>query len=146
MAQANLPIYTNNLVNAFQDWSFSTTRNFTNTTTVYPGENHSVSVQYTAPGGALSLQFPPGFNTSPYTTLSFLINGGAGGGQQVKIGGTVANSVQAYYTPSALTAGTWQQITIPLASLGIAGKSNCSGIWIQTVSGAQPVFMSRTFN
>ena len=140
MAQANLPIYTNNLVNAFQDWSFNTTRNFTNTTTVYPGENHSVSVQYTAPGGALSLQFPPGFNTAPYTTLSFLINGGAGGGQQVKIGGTVANSVQAYYTPSALTAGAWQQITIPLASLGIAGKSNCSGIWIQTVSGAQPVF------
>ncbi len=140
LAQANLPIYTNNLVNAFQDWSFSTTRNFTNSTTVYPGENHSISIQYTSSGGALSLQFPPGFNMSPYSSLSFLINGGATGGQHVKVGGTVANSVQAYYTLSALTAGSWQQITIPLASLGIANLNNCSGIWIQTTSGAQPVF------
>ena len=141
LAQASLPIYTNNLVNAYQDWSFSTTRNFTNTATVYPGEIHSISVQYTAPGGALSLQFPPGFNTSPYNSLSFLINGGTTGGQHVKVAGTVANAAQAYYTPAALTADSWQQITIPLSSLGIAAKSNCSGIWIQSASGSsQPVF------
>ncbi len=51
MAQANLPVYTNNLVNAFQDWSFSVTRNFTNTATVYPGESNSISVQVTGGGG-----------------------------------------------------------------------------------------------
>ena len=82
LAQANLPVYTNNLVNAFQDWSFSVTRNFTNIATVYPGESHSISVQVTGGGGALSLQFPPGFSTAPYASLSFWINGGASGGQR----------------------------------------------------------------
>ncbi len=141
MAQANLPVYTNNLVNAFQDWSFSVTRNFTNTTTAYPGESHSTSVQVTSGGGALSLQFPAGFNTAPYASLSFLINGGTSGGQQVKVGGTVANSVKAYSSLPALAANTWQSYTVPLSTLGVANTSNCSGIWIQSnTGGAQPVF------
>jgi len=141
MAQANLPVYTNNLVNAFQDWSFSVTRNFTNTTTVYPGEIHSTSVQVTSSGGALSLQFPAGFNTTPYASLSFLINGGTSGGQQVKVGGTVANSVKGYSSLPALVANTWQSYTIPLSTLGVANTSNCSGIWIQSnTGGTQPVF------
>jgi alpha-N-arabinofuranosidase len=141
LAQANLPVYTNNLVNAFQDWSFSVTRNFTNTSVVYPGESHSISVQVTGGGGALSLQFPPGFNTSPYASLSFWINGGASGGQRVKVGGTIANSIQASYSVPALAMNTWQQYTIPLSTLGVANVNNCSGIWIQsTTGGSQPVF------
>jgi len=60
LAQATLPVYTNNLVNDFQDWSFSVTRNFTNIAVVYPGESHAISVQITGGGGALSLQFPAG--------------------------------------------------------------------------------------
>jgi alpha-N-arabinofuranosidase len=141
LAQANLPIYTNNLVNDFQDWSFSVTRNFTNTAVVYPGESHAISVQVTGGGGALSLQFPAGFNTAPYASLSFWINGGSSGGQRVKVWGTIANSVQAAYTVPALTANTWQQYTVPLSTLGVANTSNCSGIWIQSnTGGAQPVF------
>jgi len=141
MAQASLPVYTNNLVNAFQDWSFSVTRNFTNTATVYPVESHSISVQVTGGGGALSLQFPPGFSTAPYASLSFWINGGASGGQRVKVGGTVANSIQGSFSVPALATNTWQPYTIPLSTLGVANVNNCSGIWIQSTTGSsQPVF------
>ena len=44
--------------------------------------------------------------------------------------------------PLTLPANTWQQITIPLSSLGVANKPNCSGFWIQgNVGGAaQPTF------
>jgi hypothetical protein len=141
MAQANLPVYTNNLVNAFQDWSFSVTRNFTNTITVLPGESRSISVQVTGGGGALSLQFPPGFNTSPYSNLSFWVNGGASGGQRVKVGGTVANSIQASVSLPALATNTWQHYTFSLSILGVANIKNCSGILIQsTTGGSQPVF------
>jgi hypothetical protein len=141
MAQANLPVYTNNLVNAFQDWSFSVTRNFTNTTTVLPGESRSISVQVTGGGGALSLQFPPGFNTSPYSSLSFWVNGGASGGQRVKVGGTIANSIQASVSLPALATNTWQHYTFSLSILGVANIKNCSGILIQSTTGSsQPVF------
>ena len=40
-----------------------------------------------------------------------------------------------------LPANTWQQITIPLSSLHVAGTPNCTGFWIQGTSGAaQPTF------
>ncbi|MGA9779420.1 MAG: alpha-L-arabinofuranosidase [Limisphaerales bacterium] len=142
LAQANLPLYTNNLVNGFQDWSFSCTRNITNNTPVTNG-THSISVTMTSSGyGALALQFPDGFNSAPYTSLSFWINGGPSGGQHLKVAGTVVeNTVVSSYTLPALTANTWQQFTIPLSTLGVANTNSCSGIWIQnTTSGSEPVF------
>jgi len=140
-AQNNLFLYTNNLVNGFQDWSFGATRSFTNTSTVYPGDNYSISVQFTN-SGALALQFPPGFNATLYNNLTFWINGGTSGGQQLQVAGTVVTNtrVAASVLPS-LKTNTWQQFTIPLSTLGVANTTNCSGIWIQsTLSSAQPVF------
>ena len=50
----------------------------------------------------------------------------------MKVGGTGGQFRPGLLYPvPRLTANTWQQITIPLSSLGVAGKSNCSGIWIQ---------------
>jgi endoglucanase len=83
MAQANLPFYTDNLVNAFQDWSWSSTRNFANTSPVHSGTN-SLSITITGGGGALSLQYQAGFNTAPYASLSFWVNGGTTGGQRLQ--------------------------------------------------------------
>src|ERR1700690_4089714 len=115
-AQAGLPIYTNYLVNGFQDWSFGATRSFASTDVVRPGDTFSISVQFTNGYGALALQFPSGFNSTPYTNLTFWINGGPAGGQQLQVAGTVVtnNPVTASGLP-ALAANTWQQFTIPLS-------------------------------
>jgi alpha-L-arabinofuranosidase len=140
MAQANLPFYTDNLVNAFQDWSWSSTRNFANTSPVHSGTN-SLSITITGGGGALSLQYQAGFNTAPYASLSFWVNGGTTGGQRLQAVGSRLNVGQTAYALPKLPTNGWQQITIPLSSLGVANVTNFSGIYIQDTSGgAQPVF------
>lgn len=140
MAQANLPLYTDNLVNAFQDWSYNCTRNFANTSPVHSGTD-SISVTITSGYGALALQYQAGFNTAPYASLSFWVNGGATGGQRLQAVGTCLNVGQAYFALPKLPTNSWQQITIPLSNLGVANVTNFSGIDIQDTSGgAQPAF------
>jgi alpha-L-arabinofuranosidase len=139
-AQSGLSIYTDNLVNGFQDWSFSATRNFSNPTPTNSG-SHSVSVTITSGFGALSLQYPNGFNTTPYSSLVFWINGGVSGGQRLQVYGTISNNTQTVQALTKLETNTWQQFIIPLTALGIANKTNCSGIVIQgSINSSQPVF------
>ena len=139
-AQGNLFLYTNNLVNGFQDWSFGSTRNFANPSPVQAATN-SISVTINNSGGALSLQFPNSFDTTPYASLSFWINGGTAGGQGLKVYGTISNAPQMLYALPRLETNIWQQFTIPLTALGVASKTNCSGIWMESsTSGSQPVY------
>jgi alpha-N-arabinofuranosidase len=138
LAQANLPLYTDNLVNGFQSWSWATV-GFANASPVHSG-NYSISVTDGPNYQALSLQYPAGFNTSPYASLTFWINGGAAGGQQLNVYGTLTNSAKTAY-PLKLGTNVWQQITIPLSTLGVASATNFSGIEIQGAgSSAQPVY------
>ena len=142
MAQANLPVYTDNQVNSFQDWSFTnSTRNFANTTAPYVHSGtYSISVTITSAGGALYLHGPD-FNSSPYTNLSFWINGGPTGGQKLQVHGTVNGNAGPGFTLATLAANTWQQYTIPLSTLGAAGNAHFDGIQIvDNLGGAQPVF------
>src|SRR5437899_9844241 len=76
-AQAPLLVYTDHLVNGFQDWSWGT-RNLANTSPVHSG-SASVSLSGTAWNVALSLNHS-GFDSSPYASVTFWANGGAGGG------------------------------------------------------------------
>ncbi len=138
MAQANLPIYTDNLVNGFQNWSWATV-NTENTSPTYAGSSDSISVTAGANYQALYLEHAD-FNTSPYASLSFWINGGASGGQKLQVQALLDGTGQGSYSLGALPTNTWEQITIPLSALGVAGKPNCSGIWIQGGSAAQPTF------
>src|SRR5262245_22591959 len=80
--QANLPLYTDHLVNGFQNWSWGTL-NFANTAPVHSGSD-SVSLSGTAWNVALSLNHS-GFDTGPYSTVTFWANGGAGGGQVLHV-------------------------------------------------------------
>ena len=139
IAQANLPIYTDNLVNGFQNWSWATV-NLQNSSPLHSG-SYSISVTDNGNSQALYLEHPD-FNTSPYTSLSFWINGGSAGGQQLQVWGYLDGTNQVAYPLGALQANTWQQITIPLSSLGVANKANFSGFNIQGNDGgaAQPTF------
>ncbi len=143
-AQANISFYTDNLVNGFQDWGYTSTRNFANTTPTNSG-THSISVTIASGFGALDLEQPSaaGFNTTPYTSLSFWINGGSVGGQRLQVYSQLGHNVQSgSIVPLAkLPTNAWQHITIPLSQLGVANKSNFTGIAIQSsIGSAQPVF------
>jgi hypothetical protein len=139
IAQANLPIYTDNLVNGFQNWSWATV-NLAGTSPVHSGA-YSISVTDGGDYQALALERPD-FNTSPYASLNFWINGGSAGGQKVQVVGLLDGTNQTAFSVTTLQTNTWQQITIPLSTLGIAGKPNFNGFLIQGNDGgaAQPTF------
>jgi alpha-N-arabinofuranosidase len=135
--QANLAFYTDNLVNAFQNWSWATV-NLANSSPTHAGTG-SISVVNAGNYQALYLQHP-NFNTTPYASLSFWINGGATGGQTLSVHGIANGSSVGNYNIGPLAANTWTNYIIPLSSLSIANAANCSGIQIQGGSAAQPVF------
>src|SRR6266516_5858028 len=116
-AQANLPLYTDHLVNGFQNWSWGTL-NFGNASTVNSGAS-SISLKGTAWNVALSLHQTP-FDTSPYSTLSFWAHGGPAGGQILHIYARVNGTDTAGSNLSALPANTWQQYIVPLTTVGAA--------------------------
>lgn len=137
-AQPNLPIYTDYLVNGFQNWSWATV-NMANTSPTYMGSN-TISVTDSTNYQALYLEHAP-FNTSAYASLDFWINGGASGGQRQQVVGLINWNGQASYSLGTLPANTWQHFTIPLSSLGVAGAADCTGFNIQgAIYDAQPVF------
>src|SRR5690242_2047555 len=83
LAQPVLQIYTDHLVNGFQDWSWPQGGdNVTNTTPVHSGSN-----SFEHKGGAwnaITLQHPD-FDTTLYTNFSFWANGGASAGQIISV-------------------------------------------------------------
>jgi hypothetical protein len=119
-APADLPIYTDHLVNGFQDWGYGV-RNLYNATTVHSGSD-AVSLSDTA-GHNLSF-WHSAFNTQPYANLVFWANGGTGGGQVLQLQALLNEVGQQNYTLPALSANTWQQFVIPLSSLGADNKTN----------------------
>ena len=143
-AQNNLSVYSDALDNGFQDWGWAT-HNYANTAPVHSGaDSVSVTIATTNYDG---LQiYHSDFDSSPYASLSFWINGGSSGGQRLQFYGllhvgTNANVGQLHYSLAALPTNTWQQITIPLASLGVANTTHFTGFVIQSSIGAvQPTF------
>jgi hypothetical protein len=139
-AQASLPIYTDNLVNGFQDWSWAT-RNLANTSPTHSSSSNSISVTAAA-GTALSFEHPD-FNVTPYANVTFWAHGGAAGGQRLQVylqyGPSGASGPG--YTLPALPAGSWQQYVVPLTSVRVAGISNYNRVDISlTGSGTTGTF------
>ena len=138
-AQANLPIYTDNLVNGFQDWSWAT-HNPANTSPTHSGSANSISVSDVA-WTALSFEHSD-FDTAVYASFSFWANGGSSGGQQLEVYVQYeSGSGPAYVLPAALTANIWQQFVISLSTLGVANRTNVYRINIKlTGSGSTNTF------
>jgi hypothetical protein len=139
-ARADQTICTDGLQNSWENWSWDTTADFNSTAQVHSG-SQSAAVTMTAAWAAFSF-YHPDFNSSTYASLSFWIHGGASGGQQLRVQGIwgLTNAGPAV-SIGALPANAWQQITMSLASLGVAGKPNLDRFWIQDRSGtAEPTF------
>jgi len=136
-AQTNQVIYTDLLGTGWQDWSWATV-NLTNTAPVHTGTS-SISVNAGA-NQALYLH-QNAFDTSGYTNLTFWIDGGSVGGQQLLVKAELDGAPQTAVNLPALSSNVWQQITLSLASLGVTNKPNMDGFWIQDRSGStEPTF------
>jgi hypothetical protein len=132
IAQAPLAIYTDNLVNGFQDWSWAP-HNLFNTLPVHSGAD-SISVNATN-WQAISFHHAD-FDTSPYTNFTFWAHGGTNGGQLLQVYAELSGVGQsACQIPGSLTANSWQQFVIPLTTLLAANKTNLSRINIQLRAG-----------
>jgi hypothetical protein len=142
-AQTDQAVYTDALVNGWQNWSWATV-NLANTTPVQSGSD-SISVS-AGPYQALYLHQTP-FDSSTYSDLVFWINGGATGGQLLQVQATLNGAAQTVVTLPALAANNWQQISIPLSSLGVQNQPDMDGFWIQDRSGTtQPTFFVDTIS
>lgn len=136
-AQTNFSIYSDQLNNSFQDWSWGA-RNFANTSPVHAGANSIMSS-----GGAWNaISFShSAFNPTPYANLNFWANGGPSGGQVLQIYleyGT--NSTSAYQLPP-LPTNNWRQFILSFNTLGAVGISNLNRISFQmTTSGKTNAF------
>ncbi len=140
-AQVNLQIYSDSLVNGFQDWSWNSTRDFSNLSPVHSG-TRSVATTITASRGALRFQHPSPLDPTAYVKLSFWINGGPDGGQLLQVQAVSGNSaINDGVLLMALVPNTWQHYVIPLSTLGVTPSSIFNGVWLQDNSlGAQPTF------
>jgi hypothetical protein len=136
-AQANLPIYTDHLVNGFQDWSWAP-RNM-GSTLVHTGTN---SIAVTNASFFQGISFHQNdFNSSVYSSLSFWANGGTNGGQTLDVYATLSSTDQSHYSGlAALPANTWQQFVVPLSLLNAANKTNLSKITIRLTGGNTTTF------
>lgn len=138
--RADQIIYDNALQNSWADWSWNATRNFNYSGTYVHAGANSISITITNAWGALSLEHS-GMDSSIYTNLTFWVNGGASGGQQLKIYAELTSGAQPGINLPTLAANTWQQLTFSLAALGVANQPNFTRFSIQDQSGAaEPTF------
>jgi alpha-L-arabinofuranosidase len=134
---ADQSIYSDSLLNGWENWSWASV-NLSGTSPVHSG-NRSVTVNAGA-WQALYLHHAS-FDSSSYTHLSFWVHGGVTGGQRLLVQAQLNGTPQTAVALSPLSANTWQQVTLSLASLGAANQPNFDGFWIQDSSGTtQPTF------
>ena len=140
-AQTNQAIYTDSLINGWQDYSYCT-HSLTNTSPVHSGSD-SISVTITSAYGGIQPFHTPMTN-SAFGAVSFWLNGGTAGGQRLQMYGNLGSGPTAQsprYSLASPPANAWQQYTVPLAALGVANTTNFSGFAIQDANGsAEPVF------
>ena len=136
-AQAPTIIYSDLLLNGFQDWSWGT-RNFANTSPVHSGSD-SISASLAAWQG-ISF-YHADFDASDYSSLSFWADGGASGGQRLEVYAQYGTSSGPAVQIAALPANSWTQIVVTLGALGVATATNLNRLnVVLTSSGATGEF------
>ena len=138
-AQTGLVIYDDALENSWANWSWSSTIDLSNTNFVH-SSSKSISVTITAAWGALYLEHSA-LNSGSYSNLTFWINGGPTGGQQLQVTGHAGGAQQLSTNLAALPANAWQLVSIPLSTLGVANRTDLDGLWVwDRIGAAQATF------
>ncbi|MFN8492019.1 MAG: cellulose binding domain-containing protein [Caldilineaceae bacterium] len=134
----NLVVYADALAANWQDWSWSASVNFANSTPVHSGAK-SLAATYGQAWAGLSLRAPSPLNGTLYNAITFWVYGSGATAQlqfsiQQSDSGGASNQI-AVNAP----AGVWTQVTIALSSLG-----NPSAIarlnWQDRLGAVQPTF------
>ena len=129
-AQAPLWIYTDRLVNGFEDWSWID-RDMLQTGVVYRGTAAIRATGNAAQWPGLSFRREP-FDARLYENLVFWAHGGTNGGQRLQVTAEdAAGTGPAYTLPTPLGANQWRQYTVPLSALGKANSTNLHRINLQ---------------
>ncbi|HEY3761180.1 MAG TPA: glycoside hydrolase family 44 protein [Verrucomicrobiae bacterium] len=142
--RADQVIYDDTLENGWQNWGWATL-NYDNTSPVHSGSD-SISVTISSAWQGIQV-WHPDQDSTPYAGISFWLNGGSSGGQRLQVyglvdlGGTNNFATGPRYSLSPLPANSWQQYTVPLSALDVAGMTNFTGFVIQDSLGeVQPAF------
>lgn len=131
-AQGTTSVYGDELQNA-ENWSWATV-DMANGAPVHSGTK---SIKVNAGGfEAFRVHFNAPLDPASFTGLSFWIHGGTAGGQPLLIQSTINDVAQTGFNLPAPVANTWQKYTVTMANLGLVGKPNFDGFWIQNNSGA----------
>ena len=143
-AKADQVVYDDALENGWENWGWATL-NYANTSPVHSGSD-SISVTFSSAWQGIQI-WHPDMDSTPYAAISFWLNGGSSGGQQLQVygfldaGGSLNQWQSTSYQLAPLAANTWQQFTVPLTALGVADEANFTGFVIQDSTGAaQPTF------
>ncbi len=129
-AQSDLAVYTDHLVNGFQDWSWAT-RALDNTSPVHSG---SKSIRVNAAVGQGIYFHQTDFSAALYSNVVFWAHGGPNGGQKLTLSAVAGGQTLAGYALAPLTANAWKAYTIPLSTLHAAHVTNLNG-WILQLQG-----------
>jgi alpha-N-arabinofuranosidase len=136
----DMVVYGDALENGWQDYSWATI-DYANTSPVHAGGN---SIRVSDPGTSSQALFlhHNAFDPSPYQSLSFWICPTAAGTDELQVKATLHSTPQTAVMLSFTTAqvNQWQQINIPLSSLGVAGNAGFDGFWIQNNTGGPLAF------
>ena len=138
-AQTDLTIYDEALASGWENWSWAP-NDMASTAQANTGV---VSIAVTpTPYSALYLRSVAApVDTHGYLNLTFYVHGGATGGQVFQIQAIIGDDAQPGVRVEPLAAGSWQKITVPLASLGVDNRTDVRGFWFQEIAGvASPTF------
>jgi len=133
---ADLPIYTDSLLNGWENWSWATV----NLSAGAPVHSGTASISVFATNFQALYLHHSALDGSQYSSIDLWIDGGTGG-QPLQAQAT-RNGVAG---PAVLLApppvDSWQHVVIPLQTLGVANASDFDGFWLQVQSpGSQPAF------
>ena len=136
-ARADQLVYSDSLLNGWENWSWATV----NLATASPVHSGSFSIGVTSENYQALYLHHNTFDTSPYASISFWINGGPRGGQSIQIQAIRNGTAQQSIVLPDLSVDVWQQETISLKSLGVRSVSDFDGFWLQVRDSAlQPTF------
>jgi hypothetical protein len=131
----NLVVYNDALENGWVDYSWATV-SFANTTPLHSGGD---SIKVVDPGSSYEAIYlhHAALTASVYQSLSFWIYPTSAKNNELNVQATLNGVAQTSVYLSFTTAqvNQWQQITIPLSSLGVSSQTNFDGFWIQNNTG-----------
>ena len=132
---AGLPIYADGMESGFDNWSWAT-HSLSETGVVHAG---SAAIRFEPDGWSGLMFHHSGVDLSLYQSIELWVHGGTTGGQAVQLVlHDGAQTLGAIGLGTALGAsiapGTWQKVTIPLASMGVT-SGTLVDLYFQDASG-----------